>query len=342
MRGAGPGAFPWVVACLLGIAAADGAASGKMARNPNVDVNSARKIAVIPFAEDCGQRRVTAEWETILLSLGYQIVERGDVKAILQEHSLALSGVVNPDQAPKIGELLGVEGMVLGIPNPRPPYHSYSMGGHEEVSEPPAVSVKLIDARTARVIWSMADEPQKEGDVGLGRQGCAVDGSTERAVKKVLRAGDWKFFPEDIGTTSSGGCVFAVGGSIKALAGKRVAVMPFCGEGRHDGREWADKIGGILMEAGYDVVDRAQLDRILKEQAISQTGAIRPQDMVELGKIAGIGGMVMGTIYSDPVCAYGVRLADIQTGEILWSAYGEDCELGGFTKLVNKLAGGKE
>ena len=54
--------------------------------------------------------------------------------------------------------------------------------------------------------------------------------------------------------------------------------------------------------------------------------------ITKLGKIAGLRGMVFGTVYGGEICAYHAKLVDVETGEIYWSVYGEGCSL---DSLVN-------
>ena len=90
----------------------------------------------------------------------------------------------------------------------------------------------------------------------------------------------------------------------------------------------------MLLKAGYDVVDRQQLEKIIKEQKMSASGLTRVQDMAQLGKIAGLRAIVMGTVSGKQICAYHAKLVDVETGELYWSAYGEDCRMDQFTDLV--------
>jgi hypothetical protein len=311
----------------------------QIARNPAADLNAVRKVAVVPFTDEAGQRRISGEWETLLLSVGYRVVERGDINVLLQEHSLSLSGVVNPDQSAKIGDVLGVEGLVLGTRSMKSPTKVWSAMGSEQISEPPPVSVRMVDAATARVIWNINNKETGAGYSNITRQGRAVDPSVESMLKGMLESGGWKNIPSWSMTTGFGaGTVLAKNSSMKQAKGMRVGVYPFrSGSEKQDGKAWAEKFSIALMQSGYDVIDRAQLDKVLSEQAISMTGAIRPEDMAQLGKIAGLQGLLMGVIYGNPVCAFSAKLVDAQTGEIYWSTFGESCELDEFTQVLGRM-----
>lgn len=306
-------------------------------RNPSASLASVKKVAVVPFGPAPAQGRITGEWETLLLSLGYRVVERGNIEPLLKEQGLSINGIVNPSEAPRIGEILGVDGLVMGRPNTREPYYSYSMTGAPKMSEPAPVSVKLLDAATARVVWSVSNE--KDAALNVAREGRAVNSQTKRSLEAALTEGGWKAARPPY--KESSGAAIAFNAALRTAPGMRVGAYAFAGGNDNgDGGAWADKAAGMLLKAGYDVVDRQQLEKIIAEQKTAASGATRPQDMAQLGRIAGLRAVLMGTAYGGQVCAYHVKLVDVETGELYWSAYGEDCRLDQFSDLVTKGLGG--
>lgn len=300
--------------------------------NPNAGLASVRKVAVVPFGTNPAQGRITGEWETLLLSLGYRVVERDNIEPLLKEQGLSINGLVNPSEAPRIGELLGVDGLVLGRPNPREPYYSYTMTGMPRLSEPAPVSVKLLETATARVVWSVSSE--KTEALSVARQGRAVNAQLRKSLEGTLSRGGWKDTAKPVYKESSAAEI-AFNASLLTEKGMRVGVYAFSGGNDNgDGGAWADKTAAMLLKEGYDVVDRQQLEKILKEQKLSLSGATRAQDMAKLGKIAGLRASVMGTASGGQVCAYHAKLVDVETGELYWSAHGEDCQMDQFAGLV--------
>jgi curli biogenesis system outer membrane secretion channel CsgG len=300
-------------------------------RNPSASLPSVRKVAVIPFGAAPAQERITGEWETLLLSLGYRVVERENIEPLLKEQGLSINGMINPAEAPKIGEILGVDGLVTGRPNTREPYYSYGMTGAVKMSEPAPVSVKLLDAATARVVWSVSNE--KEETLSVAREGRAVTPQLRRSLEGTLREGGWKVANPPYEEAS--GAAIAFNTALHTVKGMRVGAYAFAGgNDSGDGGAWADKAASMLLKAGYDVVDRQQLEKIIKEQKLAASGATSAQDMARLGKIAGLRAVLMGTAYGGQVCAYHMKLVDVETGELYWSAYGEDCRLDQFSGLV--------
>ena len=75
----------------------------------------------------------------------------------------------------------------------------------------------------------------------------------------------------------------------------RVAVMPFSGKDEDTGLSLAEAFTTYLMDAGFEVIERAQLDAVLKEQKVSLSGAMDPKAMAQVGKLAGVGVIVTGS-----------------------------------------------
>ena len=90
----------------------------------------------------------------------------------------------------------------------------------------------------------------------------------------------------------------------------------------------------------FILVERNQLDEVLKEQALGQSGAIDPATAAQAGRVLGLQAMIIGTIsefgvhteHTDALIAKSkkqvaravvdVRLVDTTTGEILYAGSG--------------------
>ena len=92
----------------------------------------------------------------------------------------------------------------------------------------------------------------------------------------------------------------AVGG--QEAAKKRMAVPPV--ENQTQQRAIGDMTGPIIQgltrkkNRSYDVIERAQLEKVLGEQGMGMTGIIDQSSAVQAGKIAGADYVVLGTIVS--------------------------------------------
>ncbi len=100
--------------------------------------------------------------------------------------------------------------------------------------------------------------------------------------------------------------VFTLGSSI-AMAGKsgglkkRVAVVDFedkTGHGAwHIGSGMADMLTTALVKSGnFMVIERQQLEQVMKEQKLGLTGAVTPQSAAQVGKLLGVELIVLGSV----------------------------------------------
>lgn len=113
----------------------------------------------------------------------------------------------------------------------------------------------------------------------------------------------------------------------------RVAVLPFKAHPEHPGS------GALAYEAfstyllqlkGYSVIDRGALDQVLKEQKLTQTGLIDQEKAVEIGKLLGAEGVVLGTVteyiprnyllFPPAKVSLTARFINTRTGEVEWTA----------------------
>jgi len=62
-------------------------------------------------------------------------------------------------------------------------------------------------------------------------------------------------------------------------------------------RPLSDSVRNVIVNSGkYKVMDRANMDRILKEQAFQMTGGVQKDRAVEAGQFLGVGNIVIGSI----------------------------------------------
>lgn len=141
--------------------------------NPLADQAKVRKVAVLDFAwehnekerEDLGDftgtqvfrpkdaGRVVADiFASELLGLGrYRMVERTEIEKILQEHNLEQSGLLQGAKIEDIGDLLKVDGLVLGRVAKYSWYRKLSGSFH---GSGVSFSVRLVDTHSGEIIWS--------------------------------------------------------------------------------------------------------------------------------------------------------------------------------------------
>ncbi len=104
-----------------------------------------KTVAVIDFTDLQGNvtelGRFLAEELSITLAdagEGFEIVDRTHLKAILQEHKLSTTGLIDPQVARKLGQIAGVDALVTGTITP--------------FGDSIRVAVKVLDTITAKVV----------------------------------------------------------------------------------------------------------------------------------------------------------------------------------------------
>src|SRR5438874_2579733 len=96
-----------------------------MALANNLSKSSKKTVAVVDFNDLQGNAtelgRYFAEQVSVALAMtdeAIEVVDRTHLKALLQEHKLNSSGIIDPITARKLGQLAGVEVLVTGTLTP--------------------------------------------------------------------------------------------------------------------------------------------------------------------------------------------------------------------------------
>lgn len=104
---------------------------------------------------------------------------------------------------------------------------------------------------------------------------------------------------------------------------KVVAVYSITGdkEGRVNVESLQDRVVGVLLKSEkFQVIDRANLKRLLEEQALSMTGVVDEAQMVKAGKLIGVKGFFFGTVdVNDESVVLTLKLVSVETSAIVWS-----------------------
>jgi TolB-like protein len=127
-----------------------------------------KTVAVVDFTDLQGRvteyGRFLAEEFSVALATtpsGFKVIDRTNLKTILQEHKLASTGIIDPQTARKLGEITGVQALVTGTVTP--------------FGEDLRISVKVLDAETAEIISGVAtDMPRNKAVDELLARGIAA------------------------------------------------------------------------------------------------------------------------------------------------------------------------
>ncbi len=104
-----------------------------------------KSVAVVDFTDLQGNATELGRFlaEQLSVALGttggtYETIDRNHLRAILQEHKLSATGLVDPQTARKVGQMAGAECLVSGSITP--------------FSESINVSIKLLDTNSAKIL----------------------------------------------------------------------------------------------------------------------------------------------------------------------------------------------
>jgi len=79
-------------------------------------------------------------------------------------------------------------------------------------------------------------------------------------------------------------------------------------------------IGSLLKSEKFQVIDRANLKRLLEEQTLSMTGVVDEAQMVKAGKLIGVKGFFFGTVdVREESVVISLKLVSVETSAIVWS-----------------------
>ena len=124
----------------------------------------------------------------------------------------------------------------------------------------------------------------------------------------------------------------------------RVSFMPL--ENKGSAGVFADTVYDQLFTAlvnqeRFQLVERGQLEAILREQKLSQTALVDTETAVKIGKIAAADGILIGSVTETPnALEVFTRFVDVETTEILAAedVYGEDVNLRTVRLLLEGLS----
>lgn len=131
-----------------------------------------KSVAVVDFTDLQGNvtelGRFLAEELSVSLSQqasGFTVIDRTYLKAILREHKLAASGLIDPATASKLGQIAGVQGLVTGTIVP--------------LGDNISLSVKVLDAGTEAIIGATTTQiPRTEAINALLSKSVSPNGSS--------------------------------------------------------------------------------------------------------------------------------------------------------------------
>ncbi len=78
---------------------------------------------------------------------------------------------------------------------------------------------------------------------------------------------------------------------------KKIAVMDFAGNDKEAGAALSESLVPLLMDAGFEVIERSQLAAILKEKELDMSGTVDAEALQRIGRVAGVNAVVLGNFH---------------------------------------------
>jgi hypothetical protein len=175
-----------IAVCILCIAGC--AIRPKVYVNPNTNFGFIKRVAVLPFenltSDRFAEKKVRDIFVTSLLSTEViDVPELGEVMKALESQGITSSEAVTGEVARALGQILGVQGLVLGTVEEYSVNRTLS-GACPEI----AITLRMLDAKTGNIIWSVSHSERGGRFLptvfGIGED--TLSEVTARATKKVV------------------------------------------------------------------------------------------------------------------------------------------------------------
>ncbi|MBL8027345.1 MAG: DUF2380 domain-containing protein, partial [Fibrobacteres bacterium] len=233
---------------------------------------------------------LTAKFQDELFKVNkFQLMEQEKLNAILKEQGLEQSGCTQSACYVEIGKAVGVEQMLMGTVS--------------KVGKITSITVKLIEVQTGRIIKSTVLD---------------TDDKYEIILKKWLA----ELAEKIAGKESLGKSVYSFDASQKR---EPIAVLEITGNGveKAETKGLSDRLRSELFNTGrFDVMEREQMEEILKEQGFQQSGVCDEAScLVQVGQLVGVTLMVGGSVTRiGDLYSVSARIIDVRSGRIIRTA----------------------
>jgi hypothetical protein len=157
-----------------------------------------QRVGVAPFAFDRPEHdqlattsiirpknagEIVADAVTVIpMKLGYDVIDRRQLKTLLDEHNLTVADLLKPNTSAELGRTLGIQAVIVGTVTELNTWHTPGLWG-----DIAAFSARMIRLDTGEVLWNITCEKSgQSGHTELLRVLC------NEAVEKLRAAGAGK------------------------------------------------------------------------------------------------------------------------------------------------------
>ena len=168
-----------------------GCASSTEFVRPGTDFNKYRRIAVMPLVDFPNYPQSGIQVSDLismrLMTTDATILDRTQVSNLISELKLGMSGLIDENTAPRIGNILGVQALFSGSVNK---WQTVCNNIQIVAGAAPAIlctsaagiTLKLIDVETGRIVWTGS---AKGATVGINMQAMAADKAIEKNIEQL-------------------------------------------------------------------------------------------------------------------------------------------------------------
>jgi curli biogenesis system outer membrane secretion channel CsgG len=242
-----------------------------------------KKIAVIDFTDLQGGTSELGKYiaeqmnvDFVLNKRSFSVLDRANLKSILDEHKLTASGLVDPDNAKKLGQFAGVDALIMGTIVPK----------GQNIS----ITAKIVTTDTAEIIGAGRAQFSQDTNVQqLASQQSATPSSgggasslDKDAAKVTKKLGDLSVGLQSLQLVNGGRQYVLTMTLANISAKKSIWVAMSGGMVGHAHQTVTDPNGYEFVNADRDVTGVASTFFQYPANAFTQATEIKPGDSTEV------------------------------------------------------------
>lgn len=108
----------------------------------------------------------------------YRLIERKQIKKILEEHGLKMAGLLESSSLKEVADILGIDGLAMGVVTEFCDYQSgLAWGGDVDFS------ARLVEIKTGTIVWSVSSRK----NIGNSNSGFTAHTAAQSAIDELLK-----------------------------------------------------------------------------------------------------------------------------------------------------------
>lgn len=228
----------------------------------------------------------------------YSVLERANMDKLLKEQQFQTTGCSTTECAVELGKMLNMEQMLVGSVN--------------KLGLRFYINARMVDVESGEIMVTATAECYSENDLSEASRDI-TDKLVKASANKASGAGSSKKTEDEVQNIQK--------------TKIKIAVMDVQSQNIQEGVALVitELLRNNLFNAGkYLVLERANMDKLLKEQQFQSTGCTTTECAVELGKLLNMQEMVVSSVNKlGSKYVINSRMIDVKSGEIMATASAE-------------------